>query len=115
MLEKIEEDKVKNAYLKKISIRHKQRIIFIDVKDIYWIEADNQYVNVHTQTDTYLLRSSLTALEERLNPRHFYRSHRSAIVNLDQIDYMQPYFKGDYFLFLKTGKKVNFPETGTKA
>ncbi len=114
MLQKMEEEKSKQSYLKKLSVKHKQRILFVDVKDIYWIEADNQYVKIHLPFDSYLLRQSLNQLEKVLDPEVFYRSHRSAIVNIDQIDHIEPYFKGDFFLFLKNDTKVKLSRNRTE-
>lgn len=64
-----------------IKIGNKRKII--PVEQISWIEADDYCVKVHTTTNkTYTMRSSLKALEEKLNT-NFLRVHRKAIVNMD--------------------------------
>lgn len=64
-----------------IKIGNKRKIIPVD--QISWIEADDYCVKVHTTTNkTYTMRSSLKALEEKLNT-NFLRVHRKAIVNMD--------------------------------
>lgn len=64
-----------------IKIGNKHKII--PVEQISWIEADDYCVKVHTTTNkTYTMRSSLKALEEKLNS-NFLRVHRKAIVNMD--------------------------------
>ena len=54
----------------------------IETADIEWIEADNYYAVLHCHGTRYMLRESLDSLGRRLDPRHFVRAHRSAIVNL---------------------------------
>lgn len=114
LLETMSAAENKKGFLKKISVRNSQRIVFLDVADIFWIEADNQYVKIHLQQRSHLLRQSLSQLEKVLDPQHFYRTHRSAIVNLELVDHMKPYFKGDYWLFLKNGQKVKLSRNRTQ-
>lgn len=93
-------------YLQKISVRVNSRIRFIPVEEIIWISAENQYVRIHTATQTYLLRQSLSQLEADLSPENFYRTHRSSLVNIHAIRQIEPYFKGDYILYLQDGKQT---------
>lgn len=65
-----------------IKIGNKRKIIPVD--HIYWIESDDYCVKVHTEKDTYTMRSSLKALEEQLE-HNFLRVHRKAIVNMDSV------------------------------
>ena len=81
-------------------------IRFIKVQDIDWIEAADYYVQVHSQGSAHLLRESLRNLERELNPRHFMRVHRSAIVNLDRIQQLEPDAHGDYRVALEDGTRV---------
>lgn len=57
----------------------------VDLAEVSWIEAASQYCRIHTSERSFLLRRSLVALEESLDPQHFRRVHRSAIVNLDRV------------------------------
>src|SRR2546426_320261 len=54
----------------------------------------------------HLLRSTLTALEQRLDPERFRRINRSAVVNLDRVRELQPWFHGDAIIILQTGTRV---------
>ncbi|GJM34130.1 MAG: DNA-binding response regulator [Saprospiraceae bacterium] len=94
------------CFLQKLAFRANNKIRFISVTDIHWIEADNQYVKIHTSQHTPILRQSLTALDKQLDPAGFYRTHRSAIVNIEAIREIEPYFKGDYVITLHSGVKV---------
>lgn len=57
----------------------------VEVKDIVWIEAADQYVQLHTAAAEYLMRESMADLEQRLDPARFVRIHRSAIVALPHV------------------------------
>ena len=50
-----------------------------------WIEGADYYVKLHVAEKVHLLREPMTSLAKRLNPRQFYRLHRSAIVNLTRV------------------------------
>ncbi|HJU65121.1 MAG TPA: LytTR family DNA-binding domain-containing protein, partial [Gemmatimonadaceae bacterium] len=59
--------------------------LILDIAEIMWIEADDYYAAVHARGRRYLIRESLSSLEERLDRTQFVRVHRSAIVNLAQV------------------------------
>lgn len=73
---------------------------------VTWIEASGPYVVVHAEGREYLVRTSLTALEERLAERGFARVHRSAVVNLHQVREVRPISHGDGLIVLRDGTKV---------
>ncbi|NRB46901.1 MAG: response regulator transcription factor [Saprospiraceae bacterium] len=102
LLKHLDQDQAQK-YLKKLSVRQGSKISFIKVEDIVWIEADNQYVKVHLKTASHLMRQSLSYLDQHLDPASFYRIHRSAIVNVNRIESIEPYFKGDYHIRLDNG------------
>ncbi|MBV6644475.1 MAG: response regulator transcription factor [Cyclobacteriaceae bacterium] len=101
-------------YLQKVSVRERNRIRFIPVNEIIWFEADNQYVRVHTMDGAVIIRDSLNHLQEQLDPRKFYRSHRSAIIALEFLKSMEPYFKGDYWLNLAYDHKAKLSRSRSK-
>jgi two-component system LytT family response regulator len=76
----------------------------IDSVDIHCLEADDNYVHVHTADQTYLLRRTLRDLLHQLGEQRFVRIHKSAAVNIAQIDALTPLFKGDYELRLRSGR-----------
>lgn len=102
------------SFIEKVTIRQGQKLHFVSVSDVIWFEADNQYVQVHTLTKSHLIRDSLSHLEEVLDPKKFYRTHRSAIVNLDLIVEVEPYFKGDYLIKMTNGAVVKLSRTKSK-
>ncbi len=76
-----------------------------------WLEGAGNYVKVHTGTREHLLRDSLKSLEERLDPQRFLRVHRSAIVNLDSIQRLEPWFHGEYVVVLRDGTRLHSSRT----
>lgn len=102
-------------YLKRISVKTGGKIHFIAVEDIEWIEADNQYVKIHTANRHHTHRASLTELETTLDPATFMRIHRSAIVNIHSITSLEPHFRGDFMVNLQSGTKVKLAHTRKEA
>lgn len=94
------------SFLTRISIPTAGRTEFVKTADIDWIEAADYYVEVHVGSRAHLLRETMNRLEEQLDPSRFVRIHRSTIVNIDRIHAIEPYFKGDYCVALKDGKKL---------
>jgi two-component system LytT family response regulator len=75
----------------------------IDVSAIHWLEADDNYVHVHTAERTHLLRRTLQDLLQQLGEQQFARIHRSAAVNIAQIENLKAMAKGDYEVRLRSG------------
>ncbi|HVH68819.1 MAG TPA: LytTR family DNA-binding domain-containing protein [Gemmatimonadales bacterium] len=80
--------------------------VFVRTSDIDWMEAAKNYVRLHLGDRTHVLRSTLSALERRLDPERFRRVSRSALVNLDRVREVQPWFHGDAIVILETGARV---------
>jgi two-component system LytT family response regulator len=80
--------------------------VFLDVDDIVWIEAEGNYVSVHDGHKHYLLRETISNIETQLDPKKFLRVHRSAIVKIDRIKELQPWFHGEYRIILENGKQL---------
>ncbi len=80
-----------------------ERLQLIESASIQWLEADDNYVHVHAGTQQYLLRRTLTDLLAQLGEQRFVRVHKSAAVNVGEIQSLTPLFKGDYELQLRGG------------
>ena len=94
------------AYLTRISVKECDRMVFLRVSEIDAIESAGKYVVVHVGKENHVLRESMTSLEAQLDPDHFLRISRSAIVNLDRIQELQPMFKGEHVVLLRNGLKL---------
>jgi len=83
-----------------------EQLQLIESASIEWIEADDNYVHVHTLSRSYLLRRTLQDLLAQLGERQFVRIHKSAAVNISAIKTLAPLFKGDYEVQLRYGKTL---------
>ncbi|MDN3724877.1 response regulator [Aequorivita sp. SDUM287046] len=70
----------------RIFVRHNEKMLKIDIKDIRYIEADRNYCRIFSAEREYLLVMTLKDMDEKLPQNHFLRIHRSYIINLSQID-----------------------------
>jgi two-component system LytT family response regulator len=82
------------------------RLFFLRMDEIDWIEAAGNYVRLHVGTTSHLLRETMNAIENRLDPEKFFRIHRSRIVNMERIQEMQPWLNGEYAVVLRTGTRL---------
>ena len=93
-------------YLERIPVPVDEHLVFVDVRDIDWIEANRNVARLHVGKQVHELRETMTVLESRLNPKHFARVHRSAIVNVSRIKAIHPWFNGHHVLVLSTGQQL---------
>lgn len=95
-----------SQYTTRIVFKSKGRILFLPVSEICWIGAEENYVRICTQSETHLLRETMTHLEEKLDPSTFLRVHRSSIVNLQYVKEVRPETDGEYGVHLLNGQRV---------
>ncbi|HJQ38217.1 MAG TPA: LytTR family DNA-binding domain-containing protein [Thermoanaerobaculia bacterium] len=92
--------------LTRFVVRSADGIYFVKAADVLWIESAGNYVKLHTKSGDHIARTSLRELEKRLDPALFVRVHRSAVVNVDCIKKLEPYFHGEYIITLKDGSRL---------
>jgi two-component system LytT family response regulator len=97
---------VGSQWLTRLSIKDDERILFVPVDEIIWIEAANKYVVVYTPAGSYISRQTIQGLEDQLNPREFVRTHRSTLVRKAAVRGLHPLFHGDYIVKLVNGAEV---------
>ena len=102
-------------YLTRLAVRDRDRIRVLDVEEIDWIGVDQEQVLVHVGEKAYPIRRTLVKLEARLDPALFFRAHRSAIVNLDRVKEIIPWFRGSHKLRLTTGAEVELSRAQARA
>ncbi len=102
----LEELKAGPRYIERLVVKTSGRVFFLDIHDIDCIEAEGNYVRVHNGPKSYLLRETISGLESQLDPKEFLRIHRSAIVRIDKIKELQPWFHGEYHVILEGGKQL---------
>lgn len=84
-------------------VRKLGREFLIAADDIEWLQASGNYVNLHVAGRAYPLRSTLSGIEARLDTERFARIHRSYLVNLGQIESIEPLDTGDARIHLRDG------------
>ena len=82
------------------------RVFFVRTDEIDWIEAAGNYVKLHVGSEAHLLRETMNSLEAQLDPDTFYRIHRCHIVNIERVKELQPWFNGEYVVFLRSGTRL---------
>jgi DNA-binding LytR/AlgR family response regulator len=87
---------VRSREVRRLPVMKGKRIVLVDMDDIVWIGVEDELVFVHTHSEKYMSNSTMAELEGRLNPRVFFRTHRSSIVNLDHVREIVPWFGGKY-------------------
>jgi two-component system, LytTR family, response regulator len=92
--------------LDRLAVKSSGRVVFVKIDDIDWVEAADNYVNLHVGAESHLHRETMAALESLLPARKFLRISRSTIVNVDRIKELQPMFQGDYTVILRTGARL---------
>lgn len=85
---------------RRLAIQDGRQTNCVDVARIDWVDAAGDYMCVHAEGETYVLRGTMKRLEELLDPHVFVRVHRSAIVNRNRVRAMRPHRNGEYFLEL---------------
>jgi two-component system LytT family response regulator len=90
----------------KVFVREGDRCWFVPVKNIRLLESEGNYTRLYFDDHKPQLFRSLTAMEERLESRHFFRANRKQVINLAWVEGIEPWFSGGLLVKLKGGLKV---------
>lgn len=102
----LEELREERKYSERLIVKSSGRVFFVRTEEIDWVEASGNYVKIHTKNDAHLLRESMKNMEAKLDPKTFVRIHRSAIVNIDRIKELEPWFHGEYIVIMRDGTRL---------
>lgn len=105
MLEDVGGEGVKDG-VKRIMIKTGGHITFLRTAEVEWVEAQGDYVSLHSQGKRHLIRENIGDMERQLSSNSFVRIHRSTIVNVARIKELQPLFHGDYQVILHDGTRL---------
>lgn len=97
--------------LKRLAVRSAGKTTFVDITDVDWIEAAENYVRLHAGRASHLVHVAMNALEKSLDPETFLRIHRSIIVNVGRIQELEPVAHGEYVVTLPHGVRVRSGRT----
>lgn len=98
-------------YLTRLAIKDRQRAVIVDLRDVDYIDVGGHYLCIHVGRTVHLLRGQLADIEERLDPTHFARIHRSAIVRIDRVKSVLARTNGDCDVILVDGRKLPLSRT----
>ena len=93
-------------YAEILPIRDDSETVRLNVATIDWIDAAGDYMCVHAEGRTYVLRETMKSLAAILDPKVFQRVHRSTIVNVRRVRRLRPHTNGEYFLTLEDGQEI---------
>ncbi len=98
-------------YASRILVREGEGFGFVETSRVDWLAAAGNYVRLHAGERSWLIRATLGALQEALDPARFVRIHRSTIVNVERIREIQPWVGGDYIAILRDGRQLRVSRT----
>ncbi|MEJ2274009.1 MAG: LytTR family DNA-binding domain-containing protein [Woeseiaceae bacterium] len=112
--QRAQESLASDATTDRFAVRKGRSQHLVRAADIRWIEAQGYYAALHTDSGSFLLRRSLTRLEDELDPGKFIRVHRSTIVNIDHVDGMTTNDSGSCLVMLADGKRRGVSRGGRR-
>jgi DNA-binding LytR/AlgR family response regulator len=98
-----------------ITVRQWNRVHFVRVEDIDFVEAEDNYVVVHAASRAYKGRDRISDVASQLDARRFVRIHRSTIVHVAKIREVQPLTHGDHAVILRDGKVLRVARSRRQA
>jgi two-component system LytT family response regulator len=105
--EPLESSTAEPHYLKRIGVELRGRMRIVPVEDIDFIVARGSYAELHIKEESYDIRERMVDLEKRLDPNHFFRIHRSTIVQLDKIESVIQSGGGNYAVRMQDGQHLS--------
>lgn len=98
--------------LGRIVVKDRKEIVIIDVNEILYLEAQDDYVAINTMKGKWLKQKTMKYYDQALDPAKFIRVHRSYIINLLEIGKIDKLGKETYLAVLKSGQTIPVSTTG---
>ena len=98
--------RAQRGFAARFVVRSGGKVTFVRAQEVDWIDAAGNYVRLHSGGRQHLVRETMKSIETRLDPEVFVRVHRSAIVNIDRVASLEPYFHGEYVVIMRDGSKL---------
>ena len=99
-------------YAARVVVKDGAKVTIIPVDKLDYVEARDDYVELHSQKRSYLKQQTISSLEAMLDPKQFVRIHRSAIVNVERIAKIEPYTKDSRLAILNDGAQLPVSRSG---
>lgn len=103
LLEKLQ---TQRSYPTRFLIRGTRGYYFVKAANVEWVDAQGNYVRLHADGRSHLIRTTMKAFERQLDPERYVRVHRSAIVAIDCIDRIESHQHGEYIITLRDGARL---------
>ncbi|MEO6150588.1 MAG: LytTR family transcriptional regulator DNA-binding domain-containing protein [Mucilaginibacter sp.] len=100
------------AQHERIVVKTGTKVKIIPVRDVLYLQADDDYVSIITAEGSYLKNKTMSFFEQTLDPRQFVRVHRSYILSVSEITRIDPFEKDSHLAILKSGAKIPVSKTG---
>lgn len=101
-----------HEYLQRVVVKDGAKVTIIPVEKLDYVEAQDDYVALHSQKKSFLKQQTISSLEASLDPEQFVRIHRSCIVNLERIAKIEPYTKDSRVAVLNDGTQLPVSRSG---
>ncbi|WP_234571923.1 LytR/AlgR family response regulator transcription factor [Rhodohalobacter sp. 614A] len=95
-----------HKWLERFIVKKSGEYFLVNANDVFWIEADGNYINIVTSDSKYFVRHTLTGFENHLDSAQFFRISRSVIVNIDWISKIEDHHYGNFMIQMKNGSKL---------
>ena len=89
------------AAVRRLAINSEGRTIIENIEDIVYIETYNRGCKIYTTEGEYCENKSIGEYEKRLDPEHFFRIHKSIIINLDKVREVFPWGNNSFSLRMR--------------
>ena len=106
------ENNIYEGYQHRIVVKDNGLIRIIPAQDIHYIEANDDYIKIVTKDGSYLKKSTLSHIEQTLDPQQFVRVHRSYLLPVAQLMRIEPYEKESHIALLHCGAKIMESKSG---
>ncbi len=106
------DNNVYEGYQHRIVVKDNSTIRIIPAQEIYYVEANDDYVKIVTKDGSFLKKSTLGHIEQSLDPQQFVRVHRSYLIPVSQLSKIEPYEKDSHIALLHCGAKVLVSKSG---
>lgn len=90
----------------RIPVKSGGRVVVIRIADVDWVKAEQNYVSLYVGEKAWLVKETISAIEDRFAAAGFVRIHRSTLVNVDRVKELRPLDKGEYRVILRTGMEL---------
>jgi two-component system LytT family response regulator len=96
----------------RVVVKTGNNIRIIPFQEIEYLQADDDYVKIHTKEGSFLKKKTISYFEQAMDPAQFVRVHRSFILQVHQVTRIEPYEKDGHIAILKSGEKIPISKTG---